>query len=57
MLDSSYYRFYSIAVFYGICSHMTYFKVVTNHIATLLLDFAVIVFLNYVIFLSYVNCD
>lgn len=57
MIYPAYYRLFSIAIFYGIFSHMTYFKSVTNHTSTLLLDFALISFLNYVIYLSYINCD
>lgn len=57
MWDPTYYRLFAIFIFYGVISHIAYFKVVTSHIATLLLDFTVVVFLNFFIYLSYVNCN
>ncbi|KAL4497887.1 hypothetical protein ABPG72_000642 [Tetrahymena utriculariae] len=57
MYNPSYYRLFAIFIFYGICSHMMYFTAVSTHLATLLLDFAVIVFFNFIIYHSYIDCN
>ncbi|EAR92785.2 transmembrane protein, putative (macronuclear) [Tetrahymena thermophila SB210] len=57
MFNPSYYRLFAIFIFYGICSHMTFFTAVSTHLATLLLDFTVIVFFNFVIYHAYIDCN
>ncbi|KAL4454013.1 hypothetical protein ABPG74_003896 [Tetrahymena malaccensis] len=57
MYNPSYYRLFAVFIFYGICSHMLYFNAVSTHLATLLLDFAVIVFFNFIIYHAYIDCN